>query len=352
MNLKQKIIGVMSGTSLDGVDLAEIIFSEENNKISFEIRKTQTVPYSKEWIFKLKNGINYSEKELKVLNSEYTVLLGNIIQTFISENKIENIDVVSSHGHTILHQPQNDFTLQIGNLPEITQIVNQKVVCDFRVQDVELGGQGAPLVPIGDRLLFSEYDYCLNLGGFSNISFEEKGKRIAYDISPVNTVLNFYANKLGFEYDNKGELSKGGTFHKTLFDRLNSLEFYRKKYPKSLGFEFVRDVIFPITENYETQEVLRTFTEHIAFQISGNIRQKKSKLLITGGGAYNHFLIDRIRYYLPGTEIVIPNKKIVEYKEALIFALLGYLKLQDRINVLSSVTGALRNHSSGKVFIF
>ena len=342
----------MSGTSLDGVDLAEIIFSEENNKISFEIRKTQTVPYSKEWIFKLKNGINYSEKELKVLNSEYTVLLGNIIQTFISENKIENIDVVSSHGHTILHQPQNDFTLQIGNLPEITQIVNQKVVCDFRVQDVELGGQGAPLVPIGDRLLFSEYDYCLNLGGFSNISFEEKGKRIAYDISPVNTVLNFYANKLGFEYDNKGELSKGGTFHKTLFDRLNSLEFYRKKYPKSLGFEFVKDVIFPITENYETQEVLRTFTEHIAFQISGNIRQKKSKLLITGGGAYNHFLIDRIRYYLPGTEIVIPNKKIVEYKEALIFALLGYLKLQDRINVLSSVTGALRNHSSGKVFIF
>lgn len=342
----------MSGTSLDGVDLAEIIFSEENNKISFEIRKTQTVPYSKEWIFKLKNGINYSEKELKVLNSEYTVLLGNIIQTFISENKIENIDVVSSHGHTILHQPQNDFTLQIGNLPEITQIVNQKVVCDFRVQDVELGGQGAPLVPIGDRLLFSEYDYCLNLGGFSNISFEEKGKRIAYDISPVNTVLNFYANKLGFEYDNKGELSKGGTFHKTLFDRLNSLEFYQKKHPKSLGFEFVKDVIFPITENYETQEVLRTFTEHIAFQISGNIRQKKSKLLITGGGAYNHFLIDRIRYYLPGTEIVIPNKKIVEYKEALIFALLGYLKLQDRINVLSSVTGALRNHSSGKVFVF
>jgi len=340
----------MSGTSLDGVDLAEIIFSEENNKISFEIRKTQTVPYSKEWIFKLKNGINYSEKELKVLNSEYTVLLGNIIQTFISENKIENIDVVSSHGHTILHQPQNDFTLQIGNLPEITQIVNQKVVCDFRVQDVELGGQGAPLVPIGDRLLFSEYDYCLNLGGFSNISFEEKGKRIAYDISPVNTVLNFYANKLGFEYDNKGELSKGGTFHKTLFDRLNSLEFYQKKHPKSLGFEFVKDVIFPITENYETQEVLRTFTEHIAFQISGNIRQKKSKLLITGGGAYNHFLIDRIRYYLPGTEIVIPNKKIVEYKEALIFALLGYLKLQDRINVLSSVTGAEHNHSSGVVY--
>lgn len=342
----------MSGTSLDGVDLAEIFFSEENGKISFEIGKAQTVPYSEEWIQKLKKGINYSESELKVLNSEYTVLLGNIIKTFISENNIENIEAVSSHGHTVLHQPQNGFTLQIGNLPEIAQIVNQKIVCDFRVQDVKLGGQGAPLVPIGDRLLFSEYDYCLNLGGFSNISFEEKGERIAYDISPVNTVLNFYANKSGFEYDNKGELSQNGIFNKELFDELNSLEFYQKKHPKSLGFEFVKDVIFPITEKYKTKEVLRTFTEHIAFQISENLQNKKSKLLITGGGAYNDFLIDRIGHYLPETDIVIPEKKIIEYKEALIFALLGYLKLQNRTNVLSSVTGAERNHSSGVIHCY
>ena len=340
----------MSGTSLDGVDLAEISFSEENGKISFEIGKAQTVPYSKEWVFKLKNGINCSEKELKVLNSEYTVLLGNIIKTFIKENQIKNIDAVASHGHTILHQPQNGLTLQIGNLPKIAQITNQKVVCDFRVQDVTLGGQGAPLVPIGDRLLFSEYDYCLNLGGFSNISFAESGERIAYDISPVNTVLNFYANKSGFDFDDKGQLSKNGVFNKELFDELNSLEFYQKKYPKSLGFEFVQETIFPITENYETGEVLRTFTEHIAFQISENIRHKKSKLLITGGGAYNDFLTRRIRHYLSETEIVIPDKKTIEYKEALIFALLGYLKLQNRINVLSSVTGAVRNHSSGVVY--
>lgn len=344
------IIGVMSGTSLDGVDLAEIFFSEENEKISFEIGKTQTVPYSEEWIFKLKNGINYSEKELKILNSEYTVLLGNIITTFIAENKIENIDAVSSHGHTILHQPQNGFTLQIGNLPEIAQIVNQKVVCDFRVQDVKLGGQGAPLVPIGDRLLFSDYDYCLNLGGFSNISFEEKGERIAYDISPVNTVLNFYANKLGFDFDDKGAISKSGTFNKELFDKLNALDFYKKNYPKSLGFEFVKETVLPITENYETKEVLRTFSEHIAFQISSTIQQKNSKLLITGGGAYNDFLIDQIRHYLLEFDIVIPDKKTIEYKEALIFALLGYLKLQNKINVLSSVTGAERNHSSGIVY--
>ncbi len=346
----------MSGTSLDGVDLAEVIFSEENDRILFKIEKTQTVPYSEEWINRLKNGINYSEKGLKILNSEYTALLGNIIKTFISENKIENIEAVSSHGHTILHQPQNGFTLQIGNLPEIAQIVREKVVCDFRVQDVRLGGQGAPLVPVGDHLLFSEYDYCLNLGGFSNISFEEKGERIAYDISPVNTVLNFYANKLGYEYDNKGEISKGGTFNQELFDQLNSLAFYDKEHPKSLGFEYVKEAIFPITENYFTQEVMRTFTEHIAFQISRNIKKldkkQKTKVLITGGGAYNDFLISRIRYFLQNIEVVIPDKTLIEYKEALIFALLGYLRLKNRVNILSSVTGATRNHSSGNIFDF
>lgn len=346
----------MSGTSLDGVDLAEVIFSEENDRILFKIEKAQTVPYSEEWINRLKNGINYSEKGLKILNSEYTALLGNIIKTFISENKIENIEAVSSHGHTILHQPQNGFTLQIGNLPEIAQIVREKVVCDFRVQDVRLGGQGAPLVPVGDHLLFSEYDYCLNLGGFSNISFEEKGERIAYDISPVNTVLNFYANKLGYEYDNKGEISKGGTFNQELFDQLNSLAFYDKEHPKSLGFEYVKEAIFPITENYFTQEVMRTFTEHIAFQISRNIKKldkkQKTKVLITGGGAYNDFLISRIRYFLQNIEVVIPDKTLIEYKEALIFALLGYLRLKNRVNILSSVTGATRNHSSGNIFDF
>src|SRR5690606_4123612 len=340
----------MSGTSLDGVDLAEVIFSEENDRILFKIEKTQTVPYSEEWINRLKNGINYSEKGLKILNSEYTALLGNIIKTFISENKIENIEAVSSHGHTILHQPQNGFTLQIGNLPEIAQIVREKVVCDFRVQDVRLGGQGAPLVPVGDHLLFSEYDYCLNLGGFSNISFEEKGERIAYDISPVNTVLNFYAHKFGMEYDDKGKVSRSGSVNHRLLEKLNSLDFYHKKHPKSLGFEFVKEVIFPITENYEIKEVLRTFVEHIAFQISENINYKNSKLLITGGGAYNDFMMEQIHQYLPETSIIIPEKKIIEYKEALIFALLGYLKLQNRINVLSSVTGARHNHSSGVVY--
>lgn len=341
----------MSGTSLDGVDLAELFFWEENEKISFEIGIAQTVSYSEDWINRLKNGINISDAELKVLNADYTQLLGNIIRTFIEENNIENVEAIASHGHTILHQPEKGITLQIGNLPEIAQIIGKKVVCDFRVQDVKLGGQGAPLVPIGDKMLFSDYEYCLNLGGFSNISFDENGKRIAYDICPVNTVLNFYAQKLGFDYDNKGELARNGKFNTKLFEELNSLAFYSQKPPKSLGFEFVKNVIFPITQNYETHEVLRTFTEHIAFQISRNISHNGSKLLITGGGAYNDFLIERTEFYLPQTEVVIPDNKIIEYKEALIFGLLGFIRLQNRINVLASVTGATKDHSSGIVYL-
>jgi anhydro-N-acetylmuramic acid kinase len=183
------IIGVMSGTSLDGIDLAHIQFTIKNNKWEFEINAAETISYDAAWLNNLRKAVDFSMSELEFLNHNYTKLLGKIISEFISHHRIENIDAVCSHGHTILHQPNKGITLQIGNLPEIATYVHQKVVCDFRVQDVQLGGQGAPLVPIGDRILFSEYDYCLNLGGFSNISFEENGKRIAYDISPVNTVL-------------------------------------------------------------------------------------------------------------------------------------------------------------------
>lgn len=347
---KTKIIGVMSGTSLDGVDLAELVFSERQGKIQFEILKTKTVAYSNQWVEKLRNSINYSVADLEILNQDYTEVLANIIRNFISVNNIQNITAVASHGHTVLHQPHNGITVQIGNLPKIAQIIGQKVACDFRVQDVQYKGQGAPLVPIGDQLLFYEYEYCLNLGGFSNISFEKNTQRIAYDICAVNTVLNYYALKLGFEYDDKGSISAKGYFDRKLFDTLNNLDYYRQKYPKSLGYEYVKTVILPITENYPAQTVLRTFTEHIAYQISLNIAKENSKLLITGGGAYNAFLVDRIRYYLPKTEIIIPSPILVEYKEALIFGLLGYLRLQNRINVLSSVTGATHNHSSGFIY--
>ncbi len=345
------VIGVMSGTSLDGVDLAYIKFNN-TGRWTFEICQSETVSYSEEWLNKLKNAIHFSESELEELNVSYTKLLASIISEFISKHQLTEIDAVCSHGHTILHQPQNGFTLQIGNLSMIRDLVNQTIVCDFRVQDVQLGGQGAPLVPIGDELLFSEYDYCLNIGGFSNVSFNENGKRIAFDISPVNTVLNFYANELGFPYDDAGNIAKSGSINQDLLQQLNYLEFYSLPYPKSLGMEFVNAKIFPLINSFsiDVKDKLRTFVEHIAIQIAKICSEPKAKLFITGGGAYNRFLIDRMHNYLPTTGIIIPDDKTIQFKEALIFGFLGVLRLRNENNVLSSVTGARKDHSSGRIY--
>lgn len=346
------IVGVMSGTSLDGVDLAHLHFELNNKQCQFQILECETIPYHDHWVNRLKSAVNFNDNQLSEINQEYTQLLGAIIRNFIEKHQLKNVDAVCSHGHTILHQPQNGFTLQIGNLPEIAAICQQKVVCDFRVQDVQLGGQGAPLVPIGDRLLFSDYDYCLNLGGFSNISFEQDGKRIAFDISPVNTVLNIYANQLGLNYDDRGKIAQSGKLSAALFASLNALDFYQKPFPKSLGFEFVKEVVLPLIDSFsmKTEDKMRSFVEHVAFQIANALHLNKGTLLITGGGAFNDFLIDRLRYYSPAVVITIPEPKVLEFKEALIFGLLGVLKLRGEINVLSSVTGAKHDHSSGVIY--
>lgn len=349
---KYNIIGVMSGTSLDGIDMAHIVFTIKNNTWDFTILETQTISYSQNWLNKLKSAISLAKKELQVLDEQYTQLLAEVILEFITTNNITGIDAVCSHGHTVLHQPQDGITLQIGNLPQLATLLKQKVVCDFRVQDVALGGQGAPLVPIGDRLLFSKYDYCINLGGFSNISFECGQERIAYDICPVNTVLNHYANMLGLPYDDKGALAKKGKLHQTLLQELNELPFYKEQYPKSLGFEFVIQTIIPLIEqhNLTIQDKLHTFTHHIAVQIAQALPQKKGTLLVTGGGTYHDFLIETLQQEIPAISIIIPSPKIIEFKEALIFGILGVLRLENKINVLKSVTGAKNNHSSGKIF--
>ncbi|PHR15107.1 MAG: anhydro-N-acetylmuramic acid kinase [Aequorivita sp.] len=349
-NKKYHIIGVMSGTSLDGIDLAEIVFDYSNEVWNFEILATETVPYSSFWKNELRKAINYSEEKLERLDFKYTEKLSEEISKFIKKHNILEIDAVCSHGHTILHQPEKGFTYQIGNLPRISKMIGHTVVCDFRVQDVELGGQGAPLVPIGDKLLFSEYDYCLNLGGFANCSFQNNGERIAYDICPVNIVLNKYAEKLGHAFDESGKIAASGKVDKDLLQQLNSLFFYHEKPPKSLGLEWVQSIIFPLLDGAEisSKDILRTFTEHIAVQLAKQLAGNDS-VLITGGGAYNSFLIERLKR-LSQVKIIIPSTEILEYKEALIFGLLGVLKLRDEVNCLASVTGASKDHSSGHIF--
>jgi len=346
------VIGVMSGTSLDGIDLAHVGFEISDGKWSFDIRESETVAYDPEFVETLRSAVTFGDTELEKLNSAYTLLLGKVIGNFIAKHEIQNLDAVCSHGHTILHQPRHGITLQIGNLPEIAKLTKQKVVCDFRIEDVRLGGQGAPLVPIGDRILFPEFDYCLNLGGFSNVSFEYGRDRMAFDISPVNTVLNFYANRLGFDFDDKGRLAESGNIEYELLYELNALDFYGQPYPKSLGFEFVRESVLPVMERFAVSDSdkMRTFCEHIAVQTASALQKKTGKMLVTGGGAYNDFLISRIQEHLPQIKIEIPDARILEFKEALIFGLLGVLKMRGEINVLASVTGAKHDHSSGKIY--
>ncbi len=347
-----QVIGVMSGTSLDGIDLAHIQFDIIEDKWSYQIFESETIPYSNDWVQTLKNAIYFNVEQLQQLNMEYTQHVALIISSFIKKHNLVHINAVCSHGHTILHQPQNKFTLQIGNLPLLGELLKHTVVCDFRVQDVLLGGQGAPLVPIGDRILFSEYDYCLNLGGFSNVSFEQNGQRLAFDISPVNTVLNFYANQLGFAYDDEGKMASTGKLNTNLLNQLNSLDFYQKSFPKSLGFEFVKDIILPLIEktNLSTTDKMHTFIEHIAQQTAKALPNPKGKMLVTGGGAYNTYLIDRMHHYLPSLILEIPEAKTIEFKEALIFGLLGVLRLRNEVNVLGSVTGAPYDHCSGIIY--
>ncbi len=343
------VIGIMSGTSLDGIDFVYVKFDKKENS-NFNVLATTTVAYSKKWKATLQNAISLPKEKLTELDVLYGELLATEINAFRKKFDIEEVDFIASHGHTVLHQPDNGITLQIGNGQVIAKKTNLKAVCDFRTQDVQLGGQGAPLVPIGDELLFSKYDFCINLGGFSNISYKEKTQRIAFDICPVNIVLNFYVQKLGFDYDANGEIAKQGIINTELLAVLNALSFYQKTPPKSLGLEWVQKEIFPLIDTYEKEipTILRTFVEHIAIQI-GTIIQGNKSVLITGGGAFNSFLMERIAYYAK-TELVLPKKEIIDYKEALIFAFLGKLRVEGKVNCLQSVTGASENHSSGVIF--
>lgn len=350
MKNNYNVIGVMSGTSLDGVDLAYCKFSFDGGW-NFQIVKAETVSYSSEWKKKLKYLVELSKGELSELDKDYTLYLAEIIIAFIQEHHITEIDAICSHGHTALHEPHKGLTYQIGNLPELSIRTNKTVVCDFRVEDVALGGQGAPLVPIGDQHLFNSYRYCLNLGGFANISYEEKGRRVAYDICPVNIVLNHYVASMGLDFDRDGAISASGAINLALLEKLNALEYYNLPAPKSLGLEWVKDVVFPIIDSFKLKinDVLRTFVEHCAIQIAAVKPDEPGLLLITGGGAFNEFFIKTLSAK-SSNNLFLPEPDIINYKEALIFAFLGVLKLRGENNCLSSVTGAKKDHSSGKIY--
>lgn len=347
MSKSFRTIGVMSGTSLDGLDIAYCEFFREKDRWKYTIREAKTIKYPADLYSILSNSMNISGYELSKLNTDYGKFIGDQVGAFISEHKLEKIDLVASHGHTVFHDPAIGLTLQIGDGASIAARTKLTTICDFRTLDVALGGQGAPLVPIGDELLFGEYTYCLNLGGFANISMQNAGKRIAYDICPVNIAANYLAQNEGLEYDIDGKLGASGKIIPQLLSELNSLPFYGSKPPKSLGKEWFLKSFLPILEkgNFLTEDLLHTLYEHITYQIAASIKHKGT-ILVTGGGANNNTLMDMLRQKCI-SEIVVPEKKIIDYKEALVFAFLGLLRYTNQTNVLCSVTGSTRDSVSG-----
>lgn len=346
------VIGVMSGTSMDGLDLAYCTFTQTADKWDYKIHCAETIPYDKKWMVRLtelpKQPIHLYAKT----DAFYGKYIGIQIRQFMEKHAIADVDLVASHGHTIFHQPDGGFTAQIGSGAAIYAETGIATVCDFRSVDVALGGQGAPLVPVGDELLFGEYDACLNLGGFANISYKKDGSRVAFDICACNIVLNKVAQQGGLDYDENGAMAREGNVVAELLAELNGLSFFKQKGAKSIGREWVEQEIWPLVSTYKIvlEDLLATMVEHMAMQLAVAVKESGIEtLLVTGGGAYNMYLTERIAD-LVTCEITLASKQLIEFKEALIFGFLGVLRVQNQSNSLASVTGARHNSIGGCIY--
>lgn len=340
----------MSGTSLDGLDIALCEFENSGNSYQYSIVKALTINYNDEWKGKLTNVKNASAEQYFKLNADYGRFIAENINEFLKE--VETVPhCISSHGHTVFHQPKLGFSTQIGCGATIASVTGITTVCDFRSLDVANGGQGAPLVPIGDKLLFEKHTACLNIGGIANVSFDDKnGNRIAYDICEANMLLNYLAEKLDLSFDKGGDIARSGKVNSELLNKLNGLSYYSQTGAKSIGREWFENTVLPLIEKsgIETKDLLATSTEHIAQIIANDLGDKKN-VLVTGGGAFNSFLLERIKAKT-NCEIIILDAETINFKEALIFAFLGYLRINEKINTLSSVTGAKSDSVGGAVY--
>lgn len=338
----------MSGTSLDGLDLALCEFEEIQGKWRSKILDAQTFQYSKDWKNALANAHLSSAFDFCVLHVAFGKFIGEKVLAFSAG---KDFDLVASHGHTVFHTPnENGISVQIGDGNSIRAVAGKPVVWDFRQQDVTLGGNGAPLVPVGEKFLYPEFDTFLNLGGIANISVHDSDEVIGFDVAPCNMVLNYFAMRLNMEYDANGEVAKNGEFVAELFEWWNNQGFYELKYPKSLGREWVEEMLKETSLNFphlKEEDLMHTYCHHLAFQISRVLKIETERVLVTGGGAYHAFLVEMLKKYSPTVIFKLPEPKEIEFKEAKIFAFLGLLRSLGQENVFKQVTGASENSISG-----
>ncbi|MFT3902986.1 MAG: anhydro-N-acetylmuramic acid kinase [Niabella sp.] len=355
-----RAIGLMSGSSLDGLDIVFAELTETRSAWSYEIIKAACIPYTDDWVEKLKRATELNARDYQLLHTAYGRYIGQQVNAFIEAHGLQyQVGLVVSHGHTTFHLPGQGMTAQLGDGAAIAAMTKLPVVSDLRAMDVANGGQGAPIVPIGEKLLFGDYGFYLNIGGIANISINGE-KYQAYDVCAANRVLNMLANDAGQPYDKGGALAAGGQIIAPLLHELNNLEYYKQPSPKSLANSFGTDIIYPLVKKYEASvaDQLCTYAEHIAIQVSDAVfaysrAGQEAQLLATGGGALNTFLIARLQDHLSmaGVKVVVPDENLVNYKEALIMALIGVLRWREENNVLSSVTGAARDSVGGAMWM-
>lgn len=360
-----RAIGIMSGSSLDGLDIAFVEFHETAGKWEYDIKAADCYPYSGEWVKRLRGAIQLNALDYHLLHTEYGHYIGAQVNAFIAKHNLQyQVQLIASHGHTTFHAPAQKMTGQLGEGAAIAAVTGINVVSDLRAMDIALGGQGAPIVPIGEKLLLGNYNFFLNLGGIANISYNHPDKYIAFDVCPANRVMNMLTQEVDKPYDEGGQIAASGKLNARLLKMLNELEYYELPHPKSLANDFGTDVLYPLVKSsgVSTEDGLNTMVEHIATQISAPIlnllksdppASGELKLLATGGGAHNQFLIERLQAALQpaGVQVVVPDKNIIDFKEALVMALIGILRWREEYNVLASVTGASRSSIGGAVWI-
>ncbi|MEP6465069.1 MAG: anhydro-N-acetylmuramic acid kinase [Parafilimonas sp.] len=357
------VIGLMSGSSLDGLDIVFTELEENRNEWNYNIKAAACSTYNHEWKIKLANAKNLNAHDYFLLHTAYGKFLAENVNRFIEENNLHHqVQLITSHGHTVFHEPKLGFTTQLGCGATLAALTGINVVNDLRIMDVALGGQGAPIVPVGEKLLFPKFDFYLNIGGIANISFQIERNFIAFDVCPANSILNMLAQETGKDFDEDGNIAASGEIIQPLMNKLNALNYYALPSPKSLSNNFGTEIIYPLIKSFgiNNNDALRTFVEHIAYQTKQSIQylithntRTAYKLLITGGGAFHKFLIERLKSNLEifNVDVVIAENNIVLYKEALIMALLGVLRWREENTVMASVTGASRSSIGGAVWI-
>lgn len=345
-----RVMGVMSGTSLDGLDLASCAFTREDERWRFDVEAARTFPFPADLRSRLLAVMQGDALELARLHRD----LGRTIGTRCAELMVgleHGPDLISSHGHTIFHRPEEGLTTQIGCGAHIAAIAGVPVVSDLRTKDVALGGQGAPLVPVGERALFPGPDAFLNLGGIANLSVHREVV-LGYDLSPCNQALDLLAAEVGLAYDANGAIARSGRVDQDLLQRLNALDFYAQPPPRSLGREWFEERFRPLIDRTTPlPDRMRTVAEHIATIAGGAIdRADARNVLVTGGGAHNALLIERIRARTRA-QVGTPAREVIDFKEAIVFAFLGLLRWRGEANTLCSVTGARADSIGGAIHL-